>query len=231
MLNLLVTIRNEDKKLHDNILSGVWLAYRFEELENQRKMIIPINEISETLFFNQRLIISQPIKEPLAWRITKVEDLNPKGVRRLTFAADKYNQHSDYIEKDEEGNVIGMWADYFQSSVVPDDGVPSDSTTTLFSSITSRITAPGNPQIKVGSYKTFTLTFYEDDSPVDHEVGEWSFTIDGIDASDLLTLSYPAPNKVKVKFNGGDEYIGKILHVINTSEEIVSAFDVEIIAL
>jgi len=83
----------------------------------------------------------------------------------------------------------------------------------------------------VGSYKTFTLTFYEDDSPVDHEVGEWSFTIDGIDASDLLTLSYPAPNKVKAKFNGGDEYIGKILHVINTSGEIVSAFDVEIIAL
>lgn len=188
-----------------------------------------MNDISATIFYNQRMIISAPISEPVCWRITKVEDVSPKGVRRLTFAQDKWDQQHDYVEKDENGDVIGMWADYFQSAINPDNIF--DSTTALFSSITSRITAPGNPQIKVGSYKTFTLTFYEDDSPVDHEVGEWSFTIDGIDASDLLTLSYPAPNKVKAKFNGGDEYIGKILHVINTSGEIVSAFDVEIIAL
>jgi len=45
-----------------------------------------MNEISATIFYNQRLIISAPINEPLAWRLTKVEDVSPKGVRRLTFA-------------------------------------------------------------------------------------------------------------------------------------------------
>jgi len=65
--------------------------YKIETIENQRKAILPMNSISETIFYNQRFLISAPISEPLAWRLTKVEDIFPKGVRRLTFAADTYN--------------------------------------------------------------------------------------------------------------------------------------------
>jgi len=66
---------------------------------------------------------------------------------------------------------------------------------------------------------------------VEHDPGEWSFTIDNEDASDLLYITYPANNKVKIKFKGDDNYIGKILSVTNTSGEVVSSMEVEIIAL
>ena len=51
--------------------AGVWENYKIEIPENQRKAILPMNEISATIFYNQRFIISAPIKEPLAWRLTK----------------------------------------------------------------------------------------------------------------------------------------------------------------
>jgi hypothetical protein len=72
-----------------------------------------MNEISATIFYNQRFIISAPIPEPLAWGITKTEDVSPKGVRRLTFAQDRWDQHKDYVERDDNGNVVGMYADFY----------------------------------------------------------------------------------------------------------------------
>ena len=194
-------------------------------------MVLPMNDISETLFFNQRLIISQAIKEPLAWRVTKVEDLNPKGIRRLTFAADKWNQHHDYIEKDEDGNIIGLWADYWTIPVEPKSIEDQDDS--LFSSITSKITATGKPnQVKIGGTKTFTVSFYDDDQPVEHEPGEWEFTIDGEEIVDQLVITYPEPYKAKIKVMKDDDLIGKILSIVNkTSDGVVSSMDVALIAL
>ena len=190
-----------------------------------------MNDISETLFFNQRLIISQAIKEPLAWRVTKVEDLNPKGVRRLTFAADKYDQNHDYIERDEEGNVVGMYADWFQSAIAPDEGLPQNDTPLL--TTTSKIDFSGTTnKIKIGGAKTFTLSFYEDDLPVEHETGEWTFFIDDENITDQLDITYPSPEKVRIKLPNDDDLIGKILSVVNTTPDgIVSSVDVELIAL
>lgn len=123
-----------------------------------------------------------------------------------------------------------MYADYFKSAVTPEEGIQED--TSLFSSITSKITTSGNStQIRVGGQKTFTATFYEDDNPVEHAAGEWSFSIDGEDISNLLTISYPADNKVRIKFIGDDNYIGKIITVTYTSEDITSSMDIGIVAL
>ena len=190
-----------------------------------------MNDISATIFYNQRFIISAPIPEPLAWRLTKVEDVSPKGVRRLTFAQDNFNQHSDYIEKDENGNIIGMWADYFKSNIepspIPIDDVPPSSTT-------SKITCSGKPQFKIGgSAKTFTVTFYDDKGQVitDHDVGTWSWSIDGTAIPNELFDINLDGYKAKLKFLGDDSYIGKILTIQNISEDVTASLDVEIIAL
>lgn len=202
--------------------------YKIESIENQKKAILPMNSISATIFYNQRFLISAPIPEPLAWRLTKVEDISPKGVRRLTFAADTYNQHTDYVEKDEFGNVIGLYADYFLSSIQPTP-VNIDTPTTL----TSSITCSGKQQLKVGgSAKTLTVVFYDENGePTDYQSGEWSYEIDDADASEVLTVTTVSDEKIKVKFNGDDTYINKILKVTFTAGDIISTLDLEILPL
>ena len=173
-----------------------------------------------------------PDAENRAWLLSKTKRISPNGICVATFTQDKFDQHKDYIEKDEDGNIIGMWADYWVSSISPQ---AEDDSSPLFSSITSKITTSGNStQIRVGGSKTFTVSFTQDDEPVtDHEPGTWSFTIDGEDATEIITsVTYPADNKVKIKIKDSDDLIGKILSVTNTSSgDIVSSFDVEIIAL
>ena len=149
------------------------------------------------------------------------------------MAQDVFNQHTDYIEKDEFGNIIGMWADYFKSNVepspiIPDEDNPSPGT------IISTITCSGARQIKIGgSTKTLTVTFTDGNGePVEFRPGEWSFTLDEEPVpANLLTITDVAENKIRVKFNGGDEYINKILNATFTSGEVVSSLQLEIIPL
>lgn len=57
------------------------------------------------------------------------------------------------------------------------------------------------------------------------------FTIDGDDASKLLTLTPISDGKVKVKFDGDDTYINKILTATFTSGDLSSSLDLEILPL
>ena len=209
--------------------------YKIESIENQRKAILPMNDISATIFYNQRFIISAPIPEPLAWRLTKTEDISPKGVRMLTFAQDRWDQNKDYIERDEFGNIVGMYADWFQSEVEPISVLPTDNHATPSPTITATITCSGKQQIRIGgSAKTFTVVFADEDgTPIDTLPGTWEFSIDGESVSqELLTLTV-TDNRVKVKFLGDDSYIGKILTVTYKvdDEDITTSLPIEIIAL
>lgn len=209
--------------------SGLWLDFKIQSPEDQTKFALPLNRDTESLYYNTRIAIDAPVlTEPRIWLVSKISRNSPRGIVIFTVAQDIYNQFTDQAFYKENGDVDYWVADWNQTAVAPDS--VAQPSTTLFSSITSEITVPGNHQIKTGSYKTFTVTFYEDDVPIEHDVGEWSVLLDGVDATDLVTIT-PSGNKARVKFNGGDDYIGKILRVINTSGEIVSALDVEIIAL
>ena len=186
------------------------------------------------LYYNTRMIIdANVLTEPRAWLISKINRTVSKGVVVFTVTQDLFNEHTDKAIYDENGNVISWWADWNQSVITPEEGIPRQDAAPLFSSITSKITPSGNTnQIRVGGSKTFTVSFFEEDQAVEHDQGTWSFTIDGENAEELLSLSYPAENKVRVKFNGDDSYIGKILSINNTtSDEITSSVDVEIIPL
>lgn len=213
--------------------SGLWLDYKFQSVQDQQKFAVPINSITETLFYNHRMIIDSSLynedAEPRAWLISKVNRISPDGIVRVTLTQDIFNQHTDYVERDENGIVVGKWADYYQSPVEP-TFIPDD----VPSSITSRITCSGKPLFKIGgSAKTFTVTFYnlENQEITDHDVGSWSWSIDGVGIPNTLVEYALDGNKLKLKFLGDDSYIGKILTVTNTSNSIVSSLDVEITAL
>lgn len=194
----------------------------------QQKFILPLNRDTEPLFYNLRMIIDNKVlTEPRAWKITKVNRLTSNGLTHITLAQDFFDEHNDYIELDTNGNVIGMWADYFkQGQVLPTkkEEPPKN--------VYSSISYSGNkPEIKVnGSYKKFTVNIYdgETDTNIPYVNGIWKFEIrnGGLITpapADILTIltnqdsTDVADNQIKIKFDGDDSYIGKVLVISNST--------------
>lgn len=147
----------------------------------------------------------------------------------VTMAQDEFDQLHDVIEYDENGNVIGMWADLIQPDNIEQD--PTDDTRPIYSKI---FYAGTNPNIKIGgSYKKYTVKFYDEDGEIDYMPGNWSYTINGIDASDLLEISTTSldENQIKIKFIGGDDYIGETLVVEFIAGDIKSNIQSMLLAL
>ena len=206
--------------------SGLWTDYKITQPENQKIVWLPYNEKTVNLFYDQRAVISEPRKEPVVWKCSKVEDMNSRGIIRLTWAQDLWNEHTDYIERDSTGNVIGMWCNYFtEEGVSPTPEKQEDN-------IHSVISYVGKPSIKVGgSFKKFTVDFYNGEEPIGFKLGQWGFMLDGNDASDLVQLdtSDIEENQVKVKFVGSDKYMGKTLVIsFTTTTGITSSVDIAI---
>ena len=205
--------------------------YKIQSVEDQQKIALPLSSITETLTYNHRLVIDSKLynddSQPRAWLISKTKRISPNGIVVVTCAQDKFDQFNDYIERDEDGNIVGMWADYFKGNLPQEDSSPTPPS----SSTTSKITISGTSnQVKIGGSKTFTVSFFEDDQPTEHDPGAWSFYFGEDNAEDYLSISYPAPDKVRIKIKNDDDLIGKILSIKNTSGEVVSSFNVEIIA-
>lgn len=210
-------------KMQSSYNSGLWTDLRFTSQENQDKVWLPLNPITEKIWYtnesskNMRVLVSSFTDNAIAWQISKVENAQPLGVQKLTLYQDFFDQHRDYIEKDENGNIIGMWASYFDSEIVPTDpSIP----TTHPSSITARISA-STSTIKVGgSYKNLTINLFNDSNEditteyADDAAFTWTCSIDNEDWTDKVTwrsgIKY---NQKKVKFPNDTSVIGKILSV------------------
>lgn len=210
-------------KMQSSYNSGLWTDLRFTSQENQDKVWLPLNPITEKIWYtnesskNMRVLISSFTDNAIAWQISKVENAQPLGVQKLTLYQDFFDQHRDYIEKDSDGNIIGMWASYFDSEITPTD--PSTPTTPP-SSITARISA-STSTIKVGgSYKNLTVNLFNDSNEdITTEYADATFTwtcfIDNEDWTDKVTWRAGTEyNQKKVKFPSDTSVIGKILSVM-----------------
>ena len=163
-----------------------------------------------------RVLVSSFTDNAIAWQISKVENAQPLGVQKLTLYQDFFDQHRDYIEKDSDGNIIGMWASYFDSEIAPTD--PSTPTTPQ-SSITARISA-STSTIKVGgSYKNLTVNLFNDSNEdITNEYADATFTwtcfIDDEDWTNKVTWRDGTEyNQKKAKFPNDTSVIGKILSI------------------
>lgn len=215
--------------------------YKIQSLEDQEKFIVPLNKYSELIAVDQRLVIDAPVTppaEPRVWEITKLNRLATNGLLTATCALDRFDQHKDEPEYDNNGNVIAWWADYKTNILLPDTEIPTDT----YSSITYSGT---KAEIKIGgSYKKFTVNFYDStDNPTDFQTGSWKFEIfnpktpeDKTDASNLVTVLTSADsddvleNQIKVKFNGDELYMGYILEVSYVSD-VSASVQMKIISL
>ena len=151
--------------------SGIWTDHISTTVEDQYKFAVPLNRDTEKLYYNQRIIIDNKVlSEPRTWQITKINRMAPNGIDRLTVAQNHFDQNKDFVEKDDYGNIIGMWADYFSSPIEPSDRPspdpePADATIEYLG---------GNPNMKVGGgYKKYSIIFADGK----FRPGTWKFFI------------------------------------------------------
>lgn len=207
--------------------SGIWVDNVTASQQNQELLFIPTNEISDTIYYvsednnnNQRLIVDIPNYSienwtPNTWVVSKVERVNVRGRTKLTLYQKPFNSNTDYIEKDENGIITGLWANYFDGTAPTDPSTP----TTPPSSITARISA-STSTIKVGgSYKNLTVNLFNDSNEdITTEYADatftWTCSIDNEDWTDKVTWRAGTEyNQKKVKFPNDTSTIGKILSV------------------
>lgn len=178
---------------------------------------MPINDITERIHYisedhedNQRLIISTLKPNPAVWLISKVQDLNPLGILKLTYKQTVFDEHTDYIDW-ETGD---MYADYYINDIKPVDDVTINTTT-------ANITALNNYIKLGGSYKLLTVNFFDkkgNDITAEYldniALENWSCSIDGIDytESELITwLPQSENNKIKIKIGKDLSLLTKVL--------------------
>lgn len=205
-----------------------------------------MNDISATIFYNKRIILSAPIATPVTWHCSKVEQTAPKGISHITFAQETFDEHVDAFQYDDgtfshkfdpTKKVIGMWANYYGSSITPTDPEDPEPPVSIYSVMTCSGT---KKEIKSGgSYKKITVDFFTDtDMPADFQDGIWSYQVEGKDATSLLTIltstdsTDVAKNQIKVKFNKNDMYLGKTLTISYESiYGVKSSIELEILGL
>lgn len=198
--------------------SGVYVDRVFGHTDNQNKLILPMNSITEKFWYtdddskNMRVIVSALMENPTVWKITKCESASPLGLQKLTLYTNFFNEHTDYVNL-ETGE---MYANYFDSEITPID--PSTPTTPP-SSITAKISA-STSTIKVGgSYKNLTVNLFNDSNEdITTEYTDatftWTCSVDDEDWTDKVTWRVGTEyNQKKVKFPNNTSVIGKILSV------------------
>lgn len=198
--------------------SGVYVDRVFGHTDNQNKLILPMNSITEKFWYtdddskNMRVIVSALMENPTVWKITKCESASPLGLQKLTLYTNFFNEHTDYVNL-ETGE---MYANYFDSEITPID--PSTPTTPP-SSITAKISA-STSTIKVGgSYKNLTVNLFNDSNEdITTEYTDatftWTCSVDDEDCTDKVTWRVGTEyNQKKVKFPNDASVIGKILSV------------------
>ena len=215
-------------------------------MENQFKAILPLNPITEKVFYvndanqNQRLVISAMTENPRTWKVSKCEDMlmGDFGLMRLTFVQVAFNKSTDFVDynainPDGSKDVYAMYASYYDSFVTPeeDTNTEANSNTCILSASTNTIKVGG-------SYKTITASFYDNSGTdiTDTYLSElsannWKFYIDDdeIENGDLITiLEQTTPNKIKVKFANNMNYLTKILVIRCVVGDIVGKISLEI---
>lgn len=214
--------------------SGIWRDYRTETTEDQQKFMMPLNRLTEKIWYNKRFLIDNMVitDECRAWRISKVNRINYKGLIMATLVQDHFNKDTDYIEKDADGNTVALWANLFSEPVTPEDFelLPEEPTSDY-----GIITYVGNNEIKVGgSAKRIGVQFFDKDGqPIAYKIGTWSFKIDGVAVELEPILASLDGSQIKIKIPNNGLYINKVLTITHTVTDggLVTEHEMSVVSL
>ena len=207
--------------------AGVYIDKIFSRPDNQDKLWLPLNPVTESLWYTDdinntiRLIVSAPTKHPLTWKITKIENTKPIGVQEITLYQTQFDPHKDYIERDSNGRVVGMWADYYDYDPVPETENLSVFRTLQNQNILAEIEATSSIVNVGGSYKNLTVKIYDsrvyDTTDITENCKDatytWTCSIGDVDWTDKVTWYRSNYNTMKLKFPNDRSQLGKQLSV------------------
>ena len=179
-------------------------------------------------------------ENPRTWQVSKCEDMlmGDFGLMRLTFVQVAFNQAVDFVDynavnPDGSKDVYAMYASYYESSVLPEEdiNIETGSDACVLSASTNTIKVGG-------SYKTITVSFY-DDSGINItdtylsklSMDNWTFYIDGVEVENgdlIAVLGQTSTNKIKIKFANDLNYLTKILEIECAVDDIVGKLSLEI---
>lgn len=202
-----------------------------------------MNRDSENIWYDQRFIIDNKVKNPRCWRVSKLNRLQSNGICLVTTAQDIFDPNRDYIERDEFGKIVGMWGNYYnynQYAVDPQPYTPPS----ILPDYHIVLTFGGTkPVLKVrGNFKKITATFVNKDGDAvdDVFVEEWKVEIDGVDVSELTDGeisvvthnddSSLTANQIKIK-TGSDSLLGKVVSVTAIKGGLTDTKNFEIVGM
>lgn len=150
----------------------------------------------------------------------------------VTLVQDHFNKDADYIEKDDDGNTIALWADYYADSVLPDDYNPDVKPASSY----GIITCTGKNEIKVGgSFKKLSINFFnKDGQPVEFATGTWNFSVDDEVVEPIISTVGLDENQIKIKLPTDDSLlINKVLTVayVVTESGLRTTFEMSVVGL
>lgn len=207
----------------------MWTDHIFTSTENQNKCWLPLNSITDKLWYvndttqNMRVIVGAFTEHPIAWKVSKCENSTYPGIQMLTLAQDIYDPHKDYIERDGNEKIIGMWADYWDTTNEPNIEPIDPSIPVMKPTIIGKIKA-STPSIKVGgSYKTLTVQLFDSS---DNDITDQFSDADFIWTCSVINKDKTAVpfdgetwrkgttfNQKKIKFPNDRSYLDKVLEI------------------
>lgn len=186
---------------------GTWRDRLTTIVENQNQFIVPTNNISQTINYDCRLLISDNKINPIAWKVSKIEDTFPSGIIIFTLSQDAYDPNRDNKEL--------MIADYYKSNIIPEDNITKPSV---------HISYNGDPAIKVGgTFKTFTVNGIS--------FCDWAIT--GLSSTDYISeIPSSQLNAIKIKMNKDYSLIGRTFTLeASTGGTLIDSIEVEVVSL
>lgn len=183
-------------------------------------MIVPNNDDSRTIMYDQRFLLGDGKRyPPLAYRVSKVSPFMNGDIVSFTMTQEQYSASLDSLE-----HMIGG---YYASTIAPE--VPELEEIPTVSDL--EITYSGSPAVKAGGgYKKFTLKSRIDGKFVDcTEDIEWSVDFVNGDSSKLETSI--SGNIFKVKCKNDYSLIGKTFTITAKTKYNSTSLIVEVTSL
>lgn len=135
-------------KTRNSYSSGIWSNNFMVTLDNQIQVWMPFTELTKTIEYNRRFLITYNELHPVSYKVTKVEDAVAKGLVKLTLLQDEVGN---------EDNLDLMIADYYK--YYPKDNVEHPSE--------NRYAIIGDTSIIVNSNGMYRINMYQEGSLVD----------------------------------------------------------------
>lgn len=176
-------------------------------VESKSAVWLPNNIDAKSINVNTRFLISDVGRvPPQAWKVSKLQDVLPVGITKVTLEQDLFNAQKDNAEL--------MVADYYAEAIEPkpieplpdeEEPIPTTGTATISYSGTK-------PTVKVGgSWKSFTATF-----STEGVVPQSWFVSDGTNTFSETTGDYTIEyidNKLRLKVAQNYNLIEQVLTV------------------